>query len=1108
MHLKAITMKGFKSFPDRTGLTFGPGISVVVGPNGSGKSNITDAVLWALGEQSPLAVRGQSMQDVIFAGGHGVKGRSAAEVEVVIDNSDRLLDTDFSEISISRRIDRSGEGVYMLNGARCRLVDVLEVLSDTGLGKEMHSVISQGRVESIIHSKPGDRTALIEEAAGLTKHRKRRHRAQLKLNRTQDNLDRALDVEREARSRLRPLKRQAEAADLHARLERQTLEARSVLVGDDLRAARAELAGAEGTAAAARKRRDGVDQRLMDVARTREETERRFAERGRERERLSTRAFAARAAVDRISLRVESVAASAEALRERMERSARALESLRSSREPTSEAPQGKLGELESELERLEGERAARLDEELAGLESQRAEAERRRAELESGVGETERELERLAAETAAARDRQRAAEEAGYAAARAQSAVAVELERVRERLRLSSVDRGDALAGRLDVEPGYEAAVAGALGGLLGAAIVPTVTEGERAMAAAGDEGGRALVRGRTRRADPAGAPGAGAERLLDRVRPAADVADVANALLADAWVVDDLGALPAEFSGLAVTRAGIAYDGRHGEVRRLPAGGGEQDLTERNRLAGLESQVETATRRLEEAREAAMRETTAAAALEESREGLEARRRDARRATQEAEEEARRFAWLAEQRREHGDGPEAARRAQLEAEIAAERHVAGRLAAEQARHAARVAALERSLERDRAALPQGERVLAAMQAGLAASSEWRTRLEQELSADEAQGESVAAELRELARREYELQGELREVSEELTQEEVRVAHVRDREQAVAADLARVAAQLGLEVESVVAPEPLEVQEREELQTRLERLERRRELLGPVNPLAAREYEEALEHVEELEGQRTDLEEALAELRSLIRDTDRRIRESFEETFEAARANFEEVIGRLFPGGSGRLRRVSAPRPQPVLGGAEEQEPGEPTFGTGAATAERRWRTGRGSRGRPVRGLARGRQFLLRFRDARHRDRSDAGRQDDEAPVAAVGRREVARRACLHVRRVPRAPLSVLHPGRGRGCARRHEHRPLPVAGADLLRSRAIHRDHAPAPHDGGRRRALRGQHGRRRRLEDRLPTPRGAAAGRDCPRGHRRLELAGRGRSRDAER
>jgi chromosome segregation protein len=941
MHLKAITMKGFKSFPDRTSLTFGPGVSVVVGPNGSGKSNITDAVLWALGEQSPLAVRGQTMQDVIFAGGHGVKSRSAAEVEVVIDNSDGLLDTDFAEISIARRVDRSGEGVYLLNGARCRLVDVVEVLSDTGLGKEMHSVISQGRVESIIHSKPGDRTALIEEAAGLTKHRKRRHRAQLKLNRTQDNLDRALDVEREARSRLRPLKRQAEAAELHARLERQSLEARATLLGDDLRAVRAELGEAERTAAAARAQRDGIEERLMEVARTREATEHRFAEHGRERELLSGRMFGAGAAVDRISLRVESAAASAEALRERAERSLRMLDSLRASGEAGAELPQGTLGELEAELERLDAERAARLGDELAGLESQRAEAERRQAELGSGVTAVERELERLAEDVAAVRERRRAAEEAAHAAARAHSAAAVECERLRERLRLSGHERGDALVARLDVEPGYEAALAAALGGLLSAAVVGTVAEGERAIEAAGDEGARALVRGRTPRGEATTAPGPAAERLLDRVRPAAEVSDVAQALLADAWVVDSLTALPPGFSGVAVTRGGVAYDARRGEVRRLPAGGGEQDLAERGRLADLESQVEAATRELDEAREAVTRDAAAAAALEETREGLEARQRDARRAEQEAEEEARRCAWLADQRRERGGGPEAARRAELEAQIAAERHVADRLAAERARHAARVTALERSLERDRAALPHAERLLAAMQAALAEVSRWRTRLEQELSADEAQGEGVAGELRELARREYELQGKLREASELLTQEEVRVAHVRDREQAVAGEASQVAGRLGLEPQAAVATEPLEAAERDEVEARLERLERRRERLGPVNPLAAREYEEALEHVEELEAQRTDLEEALAELRRLIRETDRRIRESFEETFEAARRNFEDVIERLFPGGSGRLRRVSAPRPQPVLGGTEDEESAHASFGSEAATAQ-----------------------------------------------------------------------------------------------------------------------------------------------------------------------
>ena len=160
VRLKSLTLNGFKSFPDRTHLDFGPGVSVVVGPNGSGKSNVTDAVLWVMGEQSPLAVRGQSMQDVIFGGGRGVQPRSAAEVEIVLDNSDGRVDVPLSEISIVRRLDRNGEGGYRLNGARCRLTDVIEVLSDTGLGKETHSVISQGRVDSIVTSKPRDRRLL------------------------------------------------------------------------------------------------------------------------------------------------------------------------------------------------------------------------------------------------------------------------------------------------------------------------------------------------------------------------------------------------------------------------------------------------------------------------------------------------------------------------------------------------------------------------------------------------------------------------------------------------------------------------------------------------------------------------------------------------------------------------------------------------------------------------------------------------------------------------------------------------------------------------------------------------------------------------------------
>jgi chromosome segregation ATPase len=283
MYLRSISMKGFKSFPERTTLEFSPGVSVIVGPNGSGKSNITDAVLWALGEQSPGAIRGASMQDVISAGGKNVGQRRAAEVEVTIDNSDGRAATEFSEIAVERRLDRSGDSGYRLNGARCRLADVTDVLSDTNLGREMHSVISQGRVETIVHSKPRERRLLVEEAAGLGKHRKRRRRAELKLRSARDNLDRALDVEREARARLRPLKRQAQAAELGARIEREELGLRAQIVSEELRFGADRAAAAEKAAAKARGVREKLEASLAEVSKRRSAAEERFAARDRER---------------------------------------------------------------------------------------------------------------------------------------------------------------------------------------------------------------------------------------------------------------------------------------------------------------------------------------------------------------------------------------------------------------------------------------------------------------------------------------------------------------------------------------------------------------------------------------------------------------------------------------------------------------------------------------------------------------------------------------------------------------------------------------------------------------------------------------------------------
>ncbi|MBV9311661.1 MAG: AAA family ATPase, partial [Solirubrobacterales bacterium] len=501
MYLKSIILKGFKSFPERTRLEFGPGVSVIVGPNGSGKSNVTDAVLWALGEQSPVAVRGQSMQDVIFGGAPGRQAARNAEVELVLDDSEQLLGLGRPEVSILRRLERSGEGEYRLSGARCRLVDVIEVLSDTGLGKEMHSVISQGRIEAIVTSKPRERRLLIEEAAGLGKHRKRRRRAQLKLARTQDNLDRALDVEREARSRLRPLKRQAEAAQLHARLERQMLEASWELAREEARVASASLLDAQEKASAARQRRETLERDLLAVAARREQAEEQLAARSAQREELSRRCFAAQSAGERISYRAEAVAAAAQRNGQRLERARQLQDRLAQSADSHEEDPRvgERIAALEQELGELERDHREQLAQLLAELEqrleaatveaSERAQSVERAGAARNGC---EAELER---QRGALREAERNVEAAKRHAAEvgAELAAANRFLRGQERLPNDAA----ALSAELDVQPGYELAVAAALDGRLAAAVVNDVGSARELLDHLGADGGRALIAG-----------------------------------------------------------------------------------------------------------------------------------------------------------------------------------------------------------------------------------------------------------------------------------------------------------------------------------------------------------------------------------------------------------------------------------------------------------------------------------------------------------------------------------------------------------------------------------------------------------------------------------
>ena len=650
-------------------------------------------------------------------------------------------------------------------------------------------------------------------------------------------------------------------------------------------------------------------------------------------------------------------------------------------------------------------------------------------------------------------------AERAVEGARRAAAEAGAELAAVNQFLRSHAGAPGGApaLADDLHAEAGYELALAAVLGRRLRAAIAPDLKAGAALLDQAGRDGGSAIVAPSASEAGARGAtpPVPGARPLLDHVRGEGDAGRLASALLADAWVVDALEALPDDFRGVAVTRDGRVWFGAWRELRQVPAGGTDRVLAERNRRDELIAASEEAVGGEQRAVAAVEAATAAVAEADAARETAYAAVREAGRTRDDAVEREGRAAWRVELRRSAPDeGPSAMRRAQVQAEITAEERVAERAGRVRLERTRRIEALRAGIARDQALGPAAERLAAALEAAGEAVAARVAALDEELAADRQAGEQLAADLRACAHEEAELQARLRREGEEVTQAEVRAQQVRDHAAEVDAELRGLAQRLGLEPEAATAPLPAE--EREQLEARLERLARRREQLGPVNPLAKAEYEEAVAHVEELETQRADLEAALRELEGLIKETDRRIREAFEETFAAAASNFEETVEHLFPGGRGRLRLVRR------------------TWGPSPCSGARTSRRTRRQRQRQRRSASRG-DGRSRGHD-RRRDRDHPGRQVDEAPVAALRRREVAHGAGVPLRRLPRAAVPVLHPRRGRGRARRPQHLALPRAAAPLLRPRAVHRRHPPEAHHGGGRLPLRRVDERRRRLEGHL--------------------------------
>jgi chromosome segregation protein len=773
VHLRTLRLRGFKSFPEPIELTLEPGVAVVVGPNGSGKSNIADAIVWAAGSLAPSELRAEKPDDVLFAGGGDRKPAEHCEVELVFDNEDGTWpELDFSEVSIARRLVRGSEGQYLVNHSAVRRIDLVEILADVGLGAAMHSIVGQGKVEQVLASGPYDRRAFVEEAAGLGKFKRRRHRAELKLARVALQVERARDVEDEVRKRLRPLALQATAAERaeKLRVEISSLQARIAQL--DLAGSVAKREEIEERRAAAALSRRGAQSRLEGLLADRARAEDELSDAAGRRESAVAARYRLQGGVERLELRAESAAA--------------LLERFRGETPAAPEEPPGGPGDvalLEREAVEAAGAARAAERERIACVE---------RSEL---VRERLRALEQALAEQEGLPPAARALAEDGA------------------RLALAE----------LAIEPGSERAVAAALRSRAAAVLAddPPVGLALLQRARTAGLGSLTVLAGRSPQELVAELPVVPLESLLDVTAP-------------------------------SVTAEGFGYDPGHGELW----------------FAG-----ETAEAVLLELQ--GRRSALAAEAAE-----LEVRAAEATRTAEEAAARARAA--------EKAFGSVPSRRASsLDAALLA-----------------RLAALAEAL---------GGGLDAAMRAARRFEAPLRARVD----AGSTRSGELGEELRRLGAAEVDLRHELEVASADLTAAEVEMARV-DAEES---DARR-------RLESAGDVEPSAGDDRDELATRVERLEARRLTLGQVNPLAREEYEAERERLTDLATQRGDLERSLEELEQLRAELSETVERRFAETFAAVAEHFQEVAGTLFPGGEGRLRLVEAEPENGELGVEVELRP------------------------------------------------------------------------------------------------------------------------------------------------------------------------------------
>ena len=869
MFLKSLTLKGFKSFAETTTLELEPGVTVVVGPNGSGKSNVVDAIGWVLGAQAPSAVRSQKMDDVIFAGTAKRPALGRAEVSLTIDNSAGLLPLEFSEVTLTRTLFRTGESDYAINGVPCRLLDIQDLLSDTGVGRQQHVIVSQGQIDAVLNARPEDRRLILEEAAGVLKFRKRKEKAERRLAATEGNLTRLQDLLREVRRQLRPLERQAEAARRHGD------------VVAELRALKVFLAGRQiGT----------LQRRLADsgAART-EQTEQTERLRGRLAE-LDSGVLAAEADLGRSGgddigdalSRFESLAREGQGVRAVLTERRRGIE-----RERSAFVDQAVVASLETD--------AARLTAELADCETARVALEPRAAEIARADRDlAEARAIRIDAEAQVGRaeEGRRFADAEQHAWAARAEALSLALDEDRRRAgldRLSTIEGVvGSLIGLVEIDGGWELAVEAAAGEALGGVVVESVDAARAALdALARDDDLGAVVVALAER-PPAPPPPPLGEPVRRHVRTArTEIEPLLDSVLGQAVAVEGgwraaLDASVAHPHAIVVTLAGDRFSSFGWRVG--PASGGAT-------YAALEEARRRAASASEAARRAEATLLAARAALEQARQAearavpeVAALRRDVDVRTAGIDERAallqRRLAEVDER---------------LEGSVVARRDAEGR----------RV-----ELDRMQLALDRLNEVVADRLVTTETTlADLRERRRRQSDAQRA----ASARLEEIRRDRVETERTLEETRERASRSELAEAEVRLRLESAIESLRR-----DLEVEpdaAIGAPLP-DLPEGVTPAARARDLERDLRLMGPINPLALEEFDALQERHEFLQAQLDDVKASRRDLARVIRAVDGEIVAVFAAAFADVSTNFELLFDTLFPGGRGRLRLTQPGRP------------------------------------------------------------------------------------------------------------------------------------------------------------------------------------------------